>query len=158
MRGSPHGAGIAQLVEQRIRNARVVGSSPIPGTIKSMTYSNDARFDCRWAAFSFPDRRMLTPRARSGEECTAPRAPAYSALLRIAPWSRIHRLISSSPRGLACALCRTWAQRQARHRETRRSRSRFLSLVTSCDRGVPNDSGRTDTDADTGSYNAVANT
>jgi hypothetical protein len=24
-------AGIAQLVEQRIRNARVVGSSPIPG-------------------------------------------------------------------------------------------------------------------------------
>jgi hypothetical protein len=29
---SDHGAGIAQLVEQRIRNARVVGSSPIPGT------------------------------------------------------------------------------------------------------------------------------
>ena len=27
------GAGIAQLVEQRIRNARVVGSNPIPGTI-----------------------------------------------------------------------------------------------------------------------------
>ena len=26
-------AGIAQLVEQRIRNARVVGSSPIPGSI-----------------------------------------------------------------------------------------------------------------------------
>jgi hypothetical protein len=26
-------AGVAQLVEQRIRNARVVGSSPIPGTI-----------------------------------------------------------------------------------------------------------------------------
>ena len=31
MRGP--GAGIAQLVEQRIRNARVVGSNPIPGTI-----------------------------------------------------------------------------------------------------------------------------
>jgi hypothetical protein len=28
---SAAGAGIAQLVEQRIRNARVVGSSPIPG-------------------------------------------------------------------------------------------------------------------------------
>ena len=33
MRGFPwRRAGIAQLVEQRIRNARVVGSNPIPGT------------------------------------------------------------------------------------------------------------------------------
>jgi hypothetical protein len=28
-----HQAGIAQLVEQRIRNAKVVGSTPITGTI-----------------------------------------------------------------------------------------------------------------------------
>ncbi len=31
-------ADIAQLVEQRIRNAKVVGSTPIIGTIKSMSY------------------------------------------------------------------------------------------------------------------------
>lgn len=31
-------AGVAQLVEQRIRNAKVVGSTPIIGTIKSISY------------------------------------------------------------------------------------------------------------------------
>ena len=30
----PHHADIAQLVEQRIRNAKVVGSTPIIGTIR----------------------------------------------------------------------------------------------------------------------------
>ena len=30
-----HGAGVAQLVEQRIRNAKVGGSTPLAGTISS---------------------------------------------------------------------------------------------------------------------------
>ena len=90
--------------------------------------------------------RKITSCARSCEECTAPRAPAYSVLLRIAPGSHTLRLISYSARGLACALRRSWAQRQAKHRETKRSRSRILPLVTSCDRGVSSDSGRTGTD------------
>gem|GEM_PF-6013774 len=35
---TPLQAGVAQLVEQRIRNAKVVGSTPIIGTMKSTTY------------------------------------------------------------------------------------------------------------------------
>jgi len=89
---------------------------------------------------------MLTSCAQSCEECTAPRASVCSVLLRIAPGSHTPRLISSFARGLAGALRRSSAQRQAKHRETKRSRSRFHSLVTSCDRGVSSDSGRTDTD------------
>jgi hypothetical protein len=90
--------------------------------------------------------RMLTSCAQSCEECTAPRASVCSVLLRIAPGSHTPRLISSFARGLACALRRSSAQRQAKHRETKRSRSRFHSLVTSCDRGVSSDSGQTDTE------------
>src|SRR5262250_640169 len=90
---------------------------------------------------------MLTVCARSCEECTAPRGSAYSVLLRIAPGSHNLRLILSSARGLACALCRSLVSRQARHRETKRSQSLFHSLVTSCDGGVSSDSGRTGTAA-----------
>ncbi len=32
------GAGVAQLVEQRIRNAQVVGSTPSASSIESITY------------------------------------------------------------------------------------------------------------------------
>ena len=40
---APH-AGVAQLVEQRIRNAKVVGSTPISGTILVFTPHKDPIF------------------------------------------------------------------------------------------------------------------
>ena len=55
----PH-AGIAQLVEQRIRNARVGGSSPLPGTRSSAASANACSRRRAWldqasaAAFHMP--------------------------------------------------------------------------------------------------------
>ena len=41
---APH-AGVAQLVEQRIRNAKVVGSTPISGTncVRVLSWYRDSR-------------------------------------------------------------------------------------------------------------------
>ena len=48
---TPH-AALAQLVEHRIRNAGVVGSNPIGGTITLMHFTS-ARIGSRWLNSSY---------------------------------------------------------------------------------------------------------
>ena len=46
-------AGIAQLVEQRIRNAKVVGSIPISGTITTLQYRSKYGFSLVSKVFTY---------------------------------------------------------------------------------------------------------
>ena len=56
-------AGVAQLVEQRIRNAQVIGSSPITSSMEKPRCASCVR---GFFAYAFPSRRAITRAALPG--------------------------------------------------------------------------------------------
>lgn len=54
-------AGVAQSVEQHIRNVRVVGSNPITGSKKSGTYAKARCFFCVCGALTPNESRQSAP-------------------------------------------------------------------------------------------------